>query len=172
MPTHDSPADELPAQWHSTLHDAARRHSRLFVLAFRMALPPGLSVPPNGPPVPEFLDALSEALGEKRLDPVYFAVREHGDTNQPPAYLVFVLLDGQRTQSATGHLAMTDTIWSRLLGMPPTGELVLPCPHTDGRAGCQIRRDRPDWDGQIERCFRWGSSLIHSHLNPTPGVSP
>ena len=172
MTTHDSPTDELAAQWHRLLHQAAANKSKLFVLAFHLIFPPGLAVPPEGQPVPEFLDALSERLREKRLDPVCMCIEQQADGAGPIRHVVIVTLDGQRTQSATGHLAMADTIWSRLLGMPPTGELVLPCLCEDGSAGRQIRRDHPDWDGQIERCFRWGSSLIETHTtNQTPGVS-
>jgi len=164
-------AEGLAAQWHDTLHDATRHHSKLFVLAFRMALPPGLSVPPSGPPIEELLDILSERLREKRLDPVHMCIEQQADGAVPVRHVVILTLDGQRTQSAAGHLRLADTIWSQLLGVIPTGELVLPCLCEDGSAGRQIRRDRPNLEEQIVACYRWGCRLIGSHINQKPGVS-
>ena len=160
----------LPAQWQNMPCDYAGRHSKILAMAFRIVHPVATAPAFAEARLRTFLGTFLDHLHGKHLDPAYLTATSKGNAVQLASHLVMVLLDGHRTQSGIGHLRQAKATWADTLGLPNTDELVFPCLSPDGDNGMKLRRDRPDWDGQIERCFRWGSSLIVSHLNPTPGV--
>ena len=163
---------QLFAQWQNVLCDYAERHSKILAMAFSLVHPAATAPAFAEQPLQAFLGGFLDHVQGKRLDPAHLAVTSTGGTDQRLSHLVLVLLDGHRTQSGIGHLRQARAIWADTLGLPNAEGLVHPCLSPDGDNGMKLRRDRPDWAGQLDRCSRWGSSLIASHTNPTPGVSP
>lgn len=153
------PPRSLADRWHLLLGDAVDHHSKVLAVAFRLETP-GWPAPSAGcQPIQAFLAKFTRRLADRHLDPRLIWVRV-GDVAARPAYLVLVLLDGHRTQSASGHLATAQAIWDQLVGRSDGQALVVPCSPADGWNGLMIRKDHPDWETALADCSRWAGRLL------------
>jgi hypothetical protein len=142
------------------LHEAVARHSKTFVFAFSLTLPHGRSFDAGDALIETFVQRLAEELHVRKLDPRSVWTRKPYSLGQPAGYLFLVSLDGHRTHSAIGHLAVAERIWSQVLGMPAAGGLVAPLLHPGGSTGLMIRKDRRSWEQDLASCCRWARGLF------------
>lgn len=147
-------------QWRLLLREAVSRHSKVFVFAFRLAYPPGRVADPDSGPLRAFAEPFLGDLRQRQLDPRLLLAQERHLPGQPGGYLAIALLDGHRTQSAAGHLALADSLWRRVLGLPEAQGLVVPCPYCAGQNGAKLRKDFPDWEARFAECEEWGRRLV------------
>jgi hypothetical protein len=139
-----------------SLDEAVAKHSKLFVFALLLSLPPGIHASPgNDHAIQRFADTLAAHLHGKRLDPSI----THSRTG-PNQFAVAVLANGHKTQSVSGHLAVATGIWARVLGIQYAHGLVVPCPQADGRTGVMIRKDQPGWEGDLAYCRDWLARVL------------
>jgi hypothetical protein len=151
---HAGDMSALATRWRTTLHASAARRSKLFALAFRLAAPPGTLL--GAGPLRLFLDAFHASLAARNLDPVLLAAPGRGASG----CLVLVLLNGQRTQSAHGHIAAARGLWSRMPRTAVANVSVVPCLYPDGSTGAKIRRDAVSWGTDLAECLDWGCRLL------------
>jgi len=138
------------------LVETMNRHSKTLVLAFLLFMPPGLQASARANDVvSQFTQSLAEQLQAKRLDPAILC-----QATGPQQYTCLVLINGHRSQAVAGHLAVATTLWATTLGLRHAQGLITPCTHGDGRTGLMIRKDRPDWHGDLEYCQRWVTDLF------------
>jgi hypothetical protein len=140
----------------SLLTQAITKHSKLFVFAFLLALPPNMQAGTDlGSAASSFADPFSRHLQSKRLDPLVLC-RPTGIHQ----LTCFAIVDGHKTRSAAGHLAAATALWASVLGLPYAHGLLMPCVHADGQAGLMIRKDRPEWEHHLAYAQRWAGNLF------------
>ena len=133
------------------LVEALSRHSKILVIALLLSFAPGMQAAAYGnDTIARFSQAFTEELHAKKLDPAVIWKR-----TGPLQCTVLVLLDGHKTQSALNHQTLATTLWATELGIANLPGLVVPYVHADGQAGFVIRKDRPEWHTDLERCGRW-----------------
>ena len=147
-------------RWEELLAHALSRHSKVFAVGFRLLRPSGYLGPIGTESVQAFVGQFAALLAERHLDPHLLWLRKQALPGQPSETTVLLLLDGHRTQSAVGHLALAATVWASVLGRAETAGLVAPWYHGDGSSGMQIRRDHPEWQERLGECRRWGQGLV------------
>jgi len=80
-------------------------------------------------------------------------------------YHGILLLDGQKTQSIHNHIQKAEELWASALNLPvdQNNGLIDDCTKKrDGspqKNGIMLRKDDPDYDIKVKRCFEWGSYL-------------
>lgn len=158
-------------------------HSKVLFLRFDLRFPWGGQFPSDNTHLMAFTENYTYVLRCRGLDPRYLWVREQTEFSTPPHYHFVVLLNGHRTQSIRGHLALAADTWASTLGLPSPyhgqyGDLDVEDPYTGGLSsdglvhfclrggrpfphenGVMIRKDQPDWEAKRAYCVDWGMYL-------------
>jgi hypothetical protein len=140
------------------------RH-KTFFLRFDLRFPTNPYYPPDNSFFQTFIDSFAKHLRREGYAPGYFWVREGGSKSPGDHhhYHLVLLLDGRKTQSIFGHLAIAERMWALALGIPEAAGLVNYClKDRDGNPqqnGIMIRRDDPNWRDAYATCFHWASYL-------------
>jgi hypothetical protein len=88
--------------------------------------------------------------------------REQKSDDRHQHYHLIILMDGNKTQSIYGHMALAESLWDRYLDVTSPSGLIDRCDREIlgyRPNGFQIRRGANDYQSAYEEAFRWASYL-------------
>ncbi len=144
------------------LADMTGSHNKVFFMRYDNRFPSDFPPVHDNQAFLQFQADFMKHLTRQGLDPHYVAVREQSK-EEHQHYHGIVMLDGNKTQNIHGHISTGEAIWRRKLGLPPGQGLIDDCTKSrDGSPqenGIMLRRDDPEYEAKIDRCFHWASYL-------------
>ncbi len=156
---------------YSRLEDMNNKHSKTLCIRFDLRYPQGHCPSSSNENISTFTNSFTTYLKRKGLDPQCVWVREQS-MEKHQHYHFMLLLNGNLTQNAYGHLKKAEELWGKRLGCESTG-LVDYCDRS--RSGekqpnsVMIRRTAPDAQEKLEECMYRASYLAKTN---TKGNAP
>lgn len=140
------------------------RHSSVFMTIFVVRYPSGtpLQCQEDNGLLSTMLEALALHCKRKGYDPKYLWARERSEKTGQTHYHIMLLLNGNLIQNGYGILNKATELWQRCLGLDDGRGLIELCKSSeiDGRyGGVKIRRNNPQFQEVLGRCFQWASYL-------------
>jgi hypothetical protein len=154
--------------------DMTYKHSKTFFMRYDVRFPEDHQPSPNdNKTFRDFQANLIKNLDRKGLDPHYLWAMERS-REKHQHYHGILLLDGQKTQSIHNHIQKAEELWASALNLPidQNNGLIDDCTKKrDGSSqknGIMLRKDDPEYDIKVKRCFEWGSYLSKPNTKDFP----
>lgn len=156
--------------------DMTTRHNKVFYMRYDVRFPQEAHIPNDNYLIGAFQADWIKALKRDGLDPHYVMTREQSQAKHQHYHGV-LLLDGSKTQNISKHIAIAEAIWQRKLApfIEEKHESDVPAECRKQRGliddctsdregqpqenGIMLRRDDPEYEEKINRCFHWASYI-------------